>query len=57
MFACGVPCEASELVHFRNHIGEQGIELILVIFQMLQFKPNYQIAEIHQATADGKLFI
>lgn len=23
------PCEASELVHFRNRIGEEGIELIL----------------------------
>ena len=23
------PCEASELVHFRNRIGESGIELIL----------------------------
>jgi transposase, IS5 family len=29
MYACGVPCEASELVHFRNRIGEAGIELIL----------------------------
>ena len=28
MYACGVPCEASELVHFRNRIGEEGIELI-----------------------------
>ncbi len=28
VFACGAPCEASELVHFRNRIGEQGIELI-----------------------------
>jgi IS5 family transposase len=28
MYACGVPCQASELVHFRNRIGEQGIELI-----------------------------
>jgi IS5 family transposase len=27
-YACGAPCEASELVHFRNRIGEQGIELI-----------------------------
>ena len=27
-YACGVPCEASELVHFRNRIGPQGIELI-----------------------------
>ena len=29
MFACGEPCEASDLVHFRNRIGQQGIELIL----------------------------
>lgn len=29
MFACGEPCEASELVHFRNRIGAAGIELIL----------------------------
>lgn len=29
MFAVGHPCEASELVHFRKRIGEQGIELIL----------------------------
>lgn len=28
-FVCGVPCEASELVHFRKRIGEEGIELIL----------------------------
>ena len=28
-FVAKVPCEASELVHFRNRIGEQGIELIL----------------------------
>ena len=27
-FACGVPYEGSELVHFRNCIGEAGIELI-----------------------------
>ncbi len=27
-YACGVPCEPSELVHFRNRIGEEGIELI-----------------------------
>lgn len=27
-YACGVPCEASELVHFRNRIGDEGIELI-----------------------------
>jgi len=28
MYACGAPCEASELVHFRNRIGQEGIELI-----------------------------
>jgi IS5 family transposase len=28
-FAAAVPCEASELVHFRKRIGEAGIELIL----------------------------
>ncbi len=25
-YACGVPCEASELVHFRHRIGEEGVE-------------------------------
>jgi len=29
VFAAGAPCEASELVHFRKRIGEQGMELIL----------------------------
>ena len=28
VFACGSPCEASELVHFRNRIEPEGIELI-----------------------------
>lgn len=28
-YTCSVPCEASELVHFRNRIGAAGIELIL----------------------------
>jgi IS5 family transposase len=28
VFACGAPCEASDLVHFRNRIGTEGIELI-----------------------------
>lgn len=28
-YACAAPCEASELVHFRKRIGEDGIELIL----------------------------
>jgi IS5 family transposase len=29
LFACDEPCEASELVHFRNRIGDEGVELIL----------------------------
>ena len=28
IFACDIPCEATELVHFRNRIGDEGIELI-----------------------------
>lgn len=28
-FVASAPCEASELVHFRHRIGEEGIELIL----------------------------
>ena len=28
-FASKEPCEASELVHFRNRIGAEGVELIL----------------------------
>lgn len=28
-YVANVPCEASELVHFRNRIGDEGIELIL----------------------------
>jgi len=28
-FVPGVPCEPSELVHFRKRIGESGVELIL----------------------------
>jgi IS5 family transposase len=28
-YACAEPCEASELVHFRNRIGAKGVELIL----------------------------
>lgn len=29
IFTAKVPCEASELVHFRNRIGGEGVELIL----------------------------
>jgi len=28
-FVVAPPCEASEIVHFRNRIGDEGIELIL----------------------------
>lgn len=28
-YACGVPCEASELVHFRKRIGSEGVALVL----------------------------
>ena len=28
IYACGMPCEPSDLVHFRNRIGAEGIELI-----------------------------
>ena len=48
MYACGEPCEASELVHFRNRIGEEGIELI--------FKESIRIngkdAQEQEATVD-----
>jgi IS5 family transposase len=28
-YACGLPCEPGNLVHFRNRIGQQKVELIL----------------------------
>lgn len=28
-FSISAPCASSELVHFRNRIGEEGVELIL----------------------------
>lgn len=28
-YACGLPCEPTDLVHFRNRIGPGGVELIL----------------------------
>jgi transposase, IS5 family len=28
-YACGMPCEPTDLVHFRNRIGPKGVELIL----------------------------
>jgi len=28
-YACAIPCEPTDLVHFRNRIGPKGVELIL----------------------------
>ena len=36
-----VPCEASELVHFRHRIGESGIELILKESIRINGKDSY----------------
>lgn len=47
-YACGVPCEASELVHFRNRIGEKGIELIL----KESIRINGKDSEQKEATTD-----
>jgi hypothetical protein len=39
-FVCGVPCEASELVHFRKRIGEEGKddEQVEIIFWLIFWK-------------------
>ena len=29
LYCCGAPCKAGELVHFRNLIGTEGVDLIL----------------------------
>lgn len=47
-YACGVPCEPSELVHFRNRIGAAGIELIL----KESIRVNGKDGEEQQATTD-----
>lgn len=47
-YACGVPCEASELVHFRNRIGPAGIELIL----RESIRINGKDGQENQATTD-----
>lgn len=47
-YACGVPCEASELVHFRNRIGAEGIELIFKESIRINGKDGQQ----KQATTD-----
>ncbi|MEP6847127.1 MAG: IS5 family transposase [Panacibacter sp.] len=47
-YACGMPCEASELVHFRNRIGDEGIELIF----KESIRVNGKDGEEQQATTD-----
>jgi IS5 family transposase len=47
-YACGVPCEASDLVHFRNRIGTEGIELIL----KESIRVNGRDGEEQEATTD-----
>jgi transposase, IS5 family len=47
-YACAAPCQASELVHFRNRIGTEGIELI---FQE-SIRINGKDAEQQDATTD-----
>ena len=47
-YACGEPCEASELVHFRNRIGAEGIELIF----KESIRINGEDAKEQEATTD-----
>jgi transposase, IS5 family len=47
-YACGMPCEASELVHFRNRIGDEGIELIF----KESIRVNGKDGQKQQATTD-----
>src|SRR5665213_1515983 len=47
-YACGMPCEASELVHFRNRIGDEGIELIF----KESIRVNGKDGEQKEATTD-----
>ncbi len=47
-YACGTPCEASELVHFRNRIGDEGIELIF----KESIRVNGKDGQEQQATTD-----
>jgi IS5 family transposase len=39
VFTPTAPCEASELVHFRNRIGPQGVELITSRLKLSSFEP------------------
>ena len=54
MFACGVPCEASELVHFRNRIGDAGIELILKESIRINGKDGEQKEAVTDTTVQEK---
>lgn len=48
IFVSGSPCVASELVHFRNRIGKEGIELIL----QESIRINGKDGEEKEATTD-----
>jgi len=54
VFACGAPCEASELVHFRNRIGEDGIELIFKESIRINGKDGKQDEGITDTTVQEK---
>jgi IS5 family transposase len=47
-YACGMPCEPTDLVHFRNRIGPKGIELIL----KESIRINGKDGEEQEATTD-----
>jgi IS5 family transposase len=47
-YAYGMPCKASDLVHFRNRIGDEGIELIF----KESIRVNGKDGQEHQATTD-----
>ena len=47
-YACGMPCEPTDLVHFRNRIGPNGIELIL----KESIRINGKDGQEQQATTD-----
>ena len=52
--ACGVLCEASELVHFRNRIGVEGIELIFKESICVNGKDGYEDHETKDTTVQKK---
>ena len=47
-YACAMPCEPSDLVHFRNRIGPKGVELIL----KESIRVNGKDGEEQQGTTD-----